>query len=229
MSKYSAYSEARSIARKRLERLNAAGYVNNDIKFPTVKELKTKGISPEKALKSVNQFLASAVTVTTFKKQSPDRTTIFRKTDYGVAVSTVDRLKKQNQQQTYRERVKSLTKDQRSLIKAARQLGLNIGPATVKPFEEYVKYRYAQGVGSVKYFMANIVEDYMEVTKGRRKNAEEVLSDYERFLSNREELISSWESIVKGEEPTVQTSDQFNTSWIEYIKFRDKQMKGKKK
>ena len=74
--------------------------------------------------------------------------------------------------------------------------------------------------------MANIVEDYMEVTKGRRKHPEEVLSDYERFLANRQELVSSWEAIIRGEEPTAQTSDQFNTSWLEYIKFRDKQQKG---
>ena len=223
---YTAYSEARSIARKRLERLTAAGYVNKDVRFPSVKELKAKGVSPEKALKSVKQFLETGVTVTTVKKQPIERTTIFKKTAIGVGVSTVDRLKKQAQQQTYRERVKSLTEDQRALIKAAKRLGLNIGPATVKPFEEYVKYRYAQGIGSVRYFMSNIIEDYMEVTKGRRKHPEEVLADYERFLADRQELISSWESIVKGEEPTAQTSDQFNASWLEYIKFRDKQKKG---
>ena len=223
---YTAYSEARSIARKRLERLTAAGYVNENVRFPSVKELKSKGISPEKALKAVKQFLETGVTVSSVKRQPVERTTIFRKSDIGVNVSTVDKLKRQAQQQSYRERVKSLTDDQRALIKAARRLGLNIGPATVKPFEEYVKYRYAQGIGSVKYFMANIVEDYMEVTKGRRKHPEEVLSDYERFLANRQELVSSWESIIRGEEPTAQTSDQFNASWLEYIKFRDKQLKG---
>lgn len=225
-SKYTVYSELRSIARKRLERLSAAGYVNETVKFPSVKELKANNISLKKALNAVNEFLASNVTVTTIKKQPTSTTTVFKKSEYGVSTSTINRLKKQEYQQTYRQRVKALTDDQRSLIKAARTLGLKIGPATVKPFEEYVKYRYAQGIGSVKYFMANIVEDYMEVTKGRRKHPEEVISDYERFLADRQELISSWESIVKGEEPTAQTSDEFNVSWLEYIKSRDKGLKG---
>lgn len=225
-SKYTAYSELRSIARKRLERLSAAGYVNESVKFPSVKELKANKISLKKALNTVNEFLASNVTVTTIKKQPATSTTVFKKSEYGVSTSTINRLKKQEYQQTYRQRVKALTEDQRSLIKAARKLGLKIGPATVKPFEEYVKYRYAQGIGSVKYFMANIVEDYMEVTKGRRKHPEEIISDYERFLADRQDLISSWEAIVKGEEPTAQTSDEFNVSWLEYIKFRDSKMKG---
>ena len=103
----------------------------------------------------------------------------------------------------------------------------SIGPSNVKYLEEYVKYRYAQGVGSMKYFMANVIEDYMEVTKGRRRHPEEVLSDYERFLADRQELVASWEAIVKGEEPTAQTSDEFSVSWLEYIKFRDKQKRGK--
>lgn len=223
MSKYTNYSELRSIARKRLERLAAAWYVNEGVKFPSVKELKAQGISLKKALSSVQAFLDTGTTVSTVKRQPAERTTIFRKSEYGVSVSTVDRLKKQQYQKTYRQRVKALTDDQRSLIKAAKTLGLKLTPTTVKPFEEYVKYRYAQGIGSVHYFMSNIVEDYMEVTKGRGKKTEDVIADYERFLADRQDLISSWEAIVKGEEPTAQTSDEFSASWLEYIKFRDMQ------
>ena len=220
MSKYSSYSEARSIARKRLERLTAAGYVNPDVRFPSVKELKAQGISPERALKSVEKFLQSDIRVTTLKK-NPERTVVFKKTETGVATSYFDKLKQRKSQQSYRERVKSLTSDQKSLIKAARKLGLHIGPATVKPFEEYVKYRQAQGIGSVKYFMANIIEDYLAVTEGRRRHPEEVLSDYERFLVDRESLMSSWQAIIRGEEPTTQTADEFHASWIDYIQFRN--------
>ena len=221
---YTAYSEARSIARKRLERLTASGYVNADVRFPTVKELKAQGIKPEKALKAVTKFLESDIRVATIKK-NPEQTVVFKKTDIGVTTSKLNKLKRQDVQQSYRERVRNLTQDQKALIKTARTLGLNIGPATVKPFEEYVKYRQAQGIGSVKYFMANIVEDYMEVTKGRRKHPEEVIADYERFLTDRSELISSWQAIIKGEEPTTQTADEFHVSWLEYIKFRNKKRK----
>lgn len=224
MSKYSSYSEARSIARKRLERLAASGYVSESIKFPSVKELKAKGITPEAALKSVNAFLSKDIRVATVKKE-PEKLFVFKQTKTGVSTSVINTKVKRQADQTYRQRVKSLTADQKSLIKAARRLGLNIGPATVKPFEEYVKYRQAQGIGSVKYFMANIIEDYLAVTKGRRKHPEEVLTDYERFLADRQELITSWESIIKGKEPTVQASDEFHTSWIEYINFRNANMK----
>ena len=224
-SKYTAYSEARSIARKRLERMTAAGYVDQSVRFPSVKELKQKGLSVDKALRSVNEFLSSAVQLKNIKKQPAETRTVFRKSEYGVSTTILEKVKRQEQQRSYRERVKSLTDDQRALIKAARRLGLKIGPATVKPFEEYVKYRYSQGIGSVPYFMANIIEDYLEVTKGRRRHPEEVLSDYERFLANRQELISSWEAIIKGQEPTAQTSDEFSASWIEYIKYRDAQMR----
>ena len=71
--------------------------------------------------------------------------------------------------------------------------------------------------------MSNIVEDYMEVTKGKGKKTEDVIADYERFLADRQDLISSWEALVKGEEPTAQTSDEFSASWLEYIKYRDMQ------
>ena len=223
-SKYTAYSEARSIARKRLERLATAGYVSEAVKFPSVKELKAKGISPETALKSVKAFLSKDIRLATIKKE-PEKLFVFKQTETGVSTSVINTKVKRQANQTYRQRVKSLTADQRSLIKAARRLGLHIGPATVKPFEEYVKYRQSQGIGSVKYFMANIIEDYLAVTKGRRKYPEEVLSDYERFLADREDLITSWQAIIKGEEPTVQTSDEFNLSWTEYIKFRNANMK----
>ena len=118
----------------------------------------------------------------------------------------------------YRERVRSLTKDDKRFMKAARRLGLNITPSTAKAFTEYVKYRHAQGIGSVKYWMANIVEDYMEATKNKPKQAGDILSDYQRFLADRADLLAA--SAAIGDSPTVQTSDMFNVSWIEYLKMR---------
>lgn len=227
-TKYTAYSEARSIARKRLERLNEAGYVINDIHFPSVKELKERGINPGSALRSVEAFLQAPTKLIDYKKESKRKEILFRKTDVGVRVGTIEKLEKQAQRQKYEQARRNVTKDQRSLIKAARRLGLYLGPTTIKPFEEYVKYRSAQGVGSMKYFMADIIEDYMELTKGRRRKAEDIVSDFERFLSDREDLMSSWQSILKGEEPTVATSDEFSTMWTEYIQVYKKGLKDKR-
>ena len=66
-SNYSEYSRMRSIARKRSERLVAAGLAQT-VRFPTVKELKAKGVSPAAAMRSVSSFLSSPTTVKEYKK-----------------------------------------------------------------------------------------------------------------------------------------------------------------
>ena len=220
-SKYSSYSEARSIARKRLERLNEAGYVTDNISFPTVKELKQRGISPGAALRSVQQFLQAPTKLVEFRKeQKAGKDLVFRQTSTGVQMGERERQMKRQRDAAYRERVRSMTKDDRRFMKAARTLGLNLTPSTIKAFSEYVKYRFSQGIGSVKYMMANIVEDYMEITKGQPKKAGDVIKDYERFLSDRAELLDSWNRIESGESPSVMSSDRFHVSWLEFIKAR---------
>ena len=66
--------------------------------------------------------------------------------------------------------------------------------------------------------MANIVEDYMEATKNKPKTGEAVMADYQRFLADRADLMAAAGEI--GQSPTVQTSDMFNVSWLEFIKMR---------
>lgn len=217
MSKYTEYSEARSIARKRLERLNAAGYNTDDVSFPSVKQLKERGISPGTALRTVEAFLNAPTKLIEFRKQPTDRLS-FRQTASGVQLGESERQLKRARDQRYRERVRNLTKDDKRFMKAARRLGLNITPSTAKAFTEYVRYRHAQGIGSVKYWMANIVEDYMEATKNKPKTGEAVMADYQRFLADRADLMAAAGEI--GQSPTVQTSDMFNVSWLEFIKMR---------
>lgn len=220
-SKYSAYSEARSIARKRLERLNAAGYVTDNISFPTVKQLKDKGISPGMAFRTVEEFLKAPTKLAEFRKEEKaGKNLMFRQTSAGVQLGERERQLKRQRDAAYRERVRSMTKDDRRFMKAARTLGLNLTPSTIKAFSEYVKYRFSQGVGSVKYMMANIVEDYMEITKGQPKKADDVVKDYERFLADRAELLDALNRIESGESPSASTSDRFHVSWLEYIKAR---------
>lgn len=220
-SKYSAYSEARSIARKRLERLNAAGYVTDNISFPTVKQLKEKGISPGMALRSVENFLKAPTKLVEFRREEKaGKNLMFRQTSAGVQLGERERQMKRQRDAAYRERVRSMTKDDRRFMKAARTLGLNLTPSTIKAFSEYVKYRFSQGVGSVRYMMANIVEDYMEITKGQPKKADDVVKDYERFLSDRADLLDAWNRIESGESPSATTSDRFHVSWLEYIRAR---------
>ena len=216
-SKYSAYSEARSIARKRLERLNEAGYVTDNISFPTVKQLKERGISPGSALRSVEQFLKAPTKLVEFRKeQKAGRDLMFRQTSTGVQLGERERQLKRQRDARYRERVRSMTKEDRRLMKAARTLGLNITPSTAKAFSEYVKYRYSQGIGSVKYMMANIVEDFMAITAKGMKKAGDVIQDYERFLADRANLLDDWNK-METESRTAQPADKFHVSWLEYI------------
>lgn len=216
-SKYSSYSQARAIAQKRLERLNTAGYQTADVSFPTVKQLKERGISPGTALRTVQQFLNAPTKLIEFRKQQTERLS-FRQTASGVQLGERERQMKRARDAAYRERVRQLTKDDKRFMKAARRLGLNITPSTAKAFTEYVRYRHAQGIGSVKYWMANIVEDYMEATKGKPKTGEAVLKDYQRFLADRADLLAASSEI--GNSPTAQTSDMFNVSWLEFIQAR---------
>lgn len=216
-SKYGDYSRARDIAQKRLERLNTAGYVAGDISFPTVKQLKERGISPGTALRAVEDFLNAPTKLIDFRKQPKEKLS-FRQTASGVQVGERERQMKRARDARYRERVRQLSKDDKRFMKAARRLGLNITPSTAKAFTEYVKYRHAQGIGSVKYWMANIVEDYMEATQNKPKTGEAVLADYQRFLADRADLLVASGEI--GKSPTVQTSDLFNVSWLEFIRSR---------
>lgn len=216
-SKYGEYSRARDIAQKRLERLNTAGYVAGDISFPTVKQLKERGISPGTALRAVEDFLNAPTKLIDFRKQPAEKLS-FRQTASGVQVGERERQMKRARDARYRERVRQLTKDDKRFMKAARRLGLNITPSTAKAFTEYVKYRHAQGIGSVKYWMANIVEDYMEATQNKPKTGEAVLADYQRFLADRADLLIASGEI--GKSPTAQTSDLFNVSWLEFIRSR---------
>ena len=122
----------------------------------------------------------------------------FIPTSTGVVVTTKDkakaeRRKAQNRESSrrYRERVRSLTKQEKSYIKAARTLGLHITPANAKAFAEYMDFRFAQGGDSVHYKVARYVEDYMSVMAKRGYSPSEILNDFNQFLSDRAALESS--------------------------------------
>ena len=216
-SKYSSYSQARAIAQKRLERLNTAGYQTAGVSFPTVKQLKELGISPGTALRTVQQFLNAPTKLIEFRKQPTEKLS-FRQTASGVQLGERERQMKRARDAAYRERVRNLTKDEKRMMKGARRLGLNITPSTAAAFAEYVKYRDAQGKGSMKYWFANIVEDYMDATQGNPRKNSAVLQDYQRFLADRSALVSAADAMKSSE--TAMTADDFNTSWIEFIQAR---------
>lgn len=212
------YSKLRKVAQERIKRLGLAGADVSGISFPTVKELQRDSIKAGKAEKNVKQFLAGPTTVKEWRKTPADLFPSFRATAAGVEVAPKAVLQHRERNRRYRERQREiyskLTKDQQALLKAAKRLGVTIAPGQAEAFEEYIKYRYAQGIGSVKYFMGNVVEDFENYRKNNpRHNAKEILDDFNRFAADRSGLQKLFDKITSGKEPTTRQSDTFNQAW----------------
>ena len=188
-SNYTDYSRLRSIARKRAERLTESGFTTG-INFPTVSELKKSGISGKSAARAVESFLKAPTTVRQARK-AVDKP-VFIQTPTGAVVTTkaqerVERSRAASRERSrrYRERVRNISKHEKSYIKAAKTLGLRITPANAKAFAEYMDFRFAQGSDSVHYRVARYVEDYMAIIAKKGYSPSEILGDFNLFLSDR--------------------------------------------
>lgn len=205
-SNFSEYSKLRSIARKRAERLSEVG-LSSLITFPTVKELKAQGVNAVQAVRAIESYLAAPTKTREYRRIDEAQRPVFVPTSTGVIVTSKDREKlerrrEQNRQSSrrYRERVRSLSKQEKSYIKAARTLGLHITPANAKAFAEYMDFRFAQGGDSVHYKVARYVEDYMSVMEKKGYSPNEILNDFNQFLSDRANLMQNAEN-MKGLTP----------------------------
>lgn len=214
-SNYSEYSRLRSIARKRAQRLAEKGF-SSDLYFPTVKELKSRGISGKAATKSVQSFLKAPSTVREAKKAT--ERPVFIPTSSGAVVTTESkekeaRRKAQSRERSrrYRERVRRLSKQEKSYMKAARTLGLRITPANAKAFSEYMDFRFAQGSDSVHYRVARYVEDYMSIIAKKGYSPDEILGDFNQFLDDRAALMD------RADDMSGITPDEMDAFWDDFI------------
>ena len=205
-SNFSEYSKLRSIARKRAVRLSEVG-LSSLITFPTVKELKAQGVNAAQAVRAIESYLSAPTKTREYRRIDEAQRPVFVPTSTGVIVTSKDREKQerrreQNRQSSrrYRERVRSLSKQEKSYIKAARTLGLHITPANAKAFVEYMDFRFAQGSDSVHYKVARYVEDYMSVMEKKGYSPNEILNDFNQFLSDRANLMQNAEN-MKGLTP----------------------------
>ena len=194
-SKYSAYSTMRDIAVKRAGRLAASGMAPA-IHIPTVKELKAAGISATAATKSLQAYLQAPTMVREFKRIEEANRPVFITDRKGPVITTREQQKKAEQllkqrerNRRYRERVRSLTKQEKSYMKAARTLGVHITPSQAKAFAEYMDYRFAQGSDSVHYKVARYVEDYVGLIAKKGYTSADILGDFNQFLADRADLM----------------------------------------
>ena len=190
---YSEYSRLRSIARKRSERLGQTGQVA-EVKFPTVKELKTQGISPSQALKAVNEFLNAPTTKRAYMK-APD---VIRKDIQQTVKEVESQIKKERRRaqnreasKRYRDTLKGLTAREKRYLKAARTLGLKVPPSMAKIFGEYLDVRFAQGNDSEFYRIANYVEDFQSIMDKKGYNAKQTMNDFNKYMADRDILLSN--------------------------------------
>lgn len=201
-SQYSEYSRLRSIARKRAERLAESGYTKG-LQFPTVKELKAGKISTSRAMQNVLTFLNAPTSVREYKKVPESQRPVLFQSGPSVLVTSKEEEKKarrreQNRQSAarYRERIRNLTKQEKTYIKVAKTLGVKITPSQAKVFGEYMEYRLSQGSESIYYRVARYVEDYADVIEKKGYKPGEIMNDFYQYVYLNEFLATNEESMI---------------------------------
>ena len=211
----SEYSRLRSIAQRRIDRLQERGLASQGIRFPTVKELKSES-QKEKAMADVLQFLGSCTNVKEARKEN----LYIEKSPRGSApkVLTPEERRQEEQRQKRRESrqrrkdaLASLTKEQRSMVKIATALGLRLSNAQLPVYAEYMSYRLSQAGDSTRYLVARYTEDFASIMKNKEHNLSDIVGDFQRFISDRNDLVSEFSNMSGSSE------DRIMSIWDKYI------------
>lgn len=199
---YSEYSRLRSIARKRGERLESAG-LGPGVSFPTVKQIKQEHLNINTLLRGVTSYLTAPTTVKEVRKLEETQRPVFIPTVTGPVVAKPETAKIERQRarsressRRYRERVKQLTKKEKSYMKAARTLGLHITPSMAKAFGEYMATRFSQSGDVQKYQVARYVEDFQSIIARPQYKPEQLTTDFAQFVADQMALAGRSESMA---------------------------------
>lgn len=208
----SEYSRLRGIAQRRIDRLVAAGLAPEGVRFPTVKELGSGKSAQQKALNAINRFLASGSTLRETRATGKRIGTVAGTP----AVMTEKQMREQARREkisaTLKERYKTLrnlSDSQRSALKGARSIGLNIPTGEINTFLEYVEYRYAQNKDSSWY---TVVDDYATLQEKKKTSRGSLLQDFDRFRRDREDLMNMYDDGTPGF-----SSRMVNQMWSDFI------------
>lgn len=221
MSKYTEYSQLRSKARKRAERLANAG-LSQLVTFPTVKELKSSGVPVEKAVANVQSFLDAPTKTREYRKIDEAQRPVFFQKGNQVVITPKEQEKRERRKQQnreasrrYRERKKAMTSDEVRLLESARSLGVNIPPRHAKEFAEYMKYRYDAVKESQYYLHEKYIREFHESMKAGHKPGE-VVKDFEEYLSD----VDDWKK-SRADDKQGLSGDAFNELYKKYVGVKD--------
>ena len=96
----------------------------------------------------------------------------------------------------YRERVRNLTKREKSDLKASRTLGYSVGPSQAQMFSEYLAYRFKFGDEKKPYAIATYTEEFHALMKKNKYHSfDEMQKDFEGYMMNRHRMEEEYDNM----------------------------------
>lgn len=208
-SKYASYTRLRDIAVKRAGRLEKAG-LSEGISFPTVKQIKSENFSLSEATARLQMFLEAPTKTSEYRKLPEQERLVFLGDKSGPVVTTEagrseaekyikkEREKELHRQRNrrYRERLRNLTKREKSDLKASRTLGYSVGPSQAQMFSEYLAYRFKFGDEKKPYAIATYTEEFHALMKKNKYHSfDDMQKDFEGYMMNRHRMEEEYDNM----------------------------------
>lgn len=213
MSDYSEYTKQRDIAQKRLKRLAAAG-VKVDYKVPTVKEIRAGKANLEESFRQLQSFLGSEMNLQARREASrvhlSKEEAAERRREYQRQYRR-QRVARAYEREEYPNKYQGYVRGINTVRKKLAGIGINIDikPKDLPAFFAYADYRLEMGGHQKQYIFDLVVQDFQKyLNKGYKP--EQIISDFERFVSDQKGLSLSAET-MQG-----YTFREFNSLWNEY-------------
>lgn len=209
---YKEYSRLRSIARKRIERMSAAGLMPH-VRIPTVKEIKASD-DPAQFMQQVKTFLETGATVTAVKSgktkvpavhfspapKIPEKPRMSeeerraRKREQNRRSKAKRAVERAAGNEAQARRHASYLKSLESVVKKWREMGVDAGnwlgilsPGKAQAFVEYLDYRFSQGDFTEQYVIDTFIKDFATLAHKDYKLSD-IQKDFDAFLASRETL-----------------------------------------
>lgn len=208
---YKEYSRLRSIARKRIERMSAAG-IMDAAKIPTVAQVRASG-NPAAYLNQVKRFL-EAPTLTQVRAGATPVKPDFMKGPQVRKLSEEQKRARRNEQKRRSKAKRAVEKEAQRLGKDQKEINRRLGylkaletvaaewraagvdaghwlgvmsPGQSKAFVEYMEYRFSQGDYTNKYTVDTFIRDFGEAVH-RGFNLQNIQQDFASFLDKQKQL-----------------------------------------